>query len=234
MWLSWFPIIFVVLNYYFLPTWLIALLERWYPQVVFRHATHEKIVALTIDDGPKSETTHKILDLLKKYNTKATWFIIGQHVIQNDPSYHLLKRMVKEGHQLGNHTWYDRLSLQLSNRDLGRELSGVKRIIKAVAGDHTKIFRPGGGFFNQRMIDCVTQRNYKLILGSNYPHDGERILRWLTPIAWYHWFILKRISPGDIIILHDVDTALPTLEVVIPELLKRGYKIVTVSQLLSS
>lgn len=141
--------------------------------------------------------------------------------------------MVKEGHELANHTWYDRASLRLSDRQLKVEISLVDTILKAL-GQEPKLFRPGGGFFNQKMIKTVTDLDYLLILGSNYPHDGERILRLITPTAWYQWSILNKVSPGDIIILHDVETAIATLEVIIPKLLEQGYKITTVSQLLLS
>lgn len=209
-------------------------MEYFYPNVIFRHHTKEKIVALTIDDGPNNKTTSLILDLLSKYQAKATWFVIGDHINHSDPHHSLLDRMVKEGHQLGNHTYLDRLSLRLSSLTLQREIREVEGIIRSVSGDHDKLFRPGGGLFSRKMVDIATKEGHKTIIGSNYPHDGERLLRMITPDWWYAWYILKKLSPGDIIILHDLPTTLPTLQVILPELQRRGYRVVTVTQLLDT
>lgn len=222
------------LCYYFLPSPFLTCLEYFYPQVIFRHTTHEKVVALTIDDGPKGESTSAILDLLKKYNAKATWFIIGSHCIRFDPYNHLLNRMIKEGHQLGNHTYMDRLTLKLSYWQIRGELQSVKRTIDSVCGDHDQLFRPGGGLFNTKVVKAALDEKHKVIIGNNYPHDGERLLRMITPSWWYAWYILKKLNPGDIIILHDLPTSLPTLQVILPELQRRGYRIVTVTQLLDT
>lgn len=232
----WFLVVcaLLFLCYYFLPSPFLTFLEYWYPQVVFRHRTQEKIVALTIDDGPKGKTTEAILDLLKQHQATATWFVIGDHISKFDPELCLLNRMIKEGHQLGNHTYFDRLSLRLSYWQLRREIACVRRMIGQVTSDQDQLFRPGGGLFNTTLLKAVTDEGYKTIIGNNYPHDGESLLRLITPNWWYAWYILKKLSPGDIIILHDLPTTLPTLQVILPELQRRGYRVVTVKQLLDT
>ena len=84
------------------------------------------------------------------------------------------------------------------------------------------------------MVDLVTKIDYLLILGNNYPHDGERLLRMITPNWWYAWSILYRLRPGDIIILHDLPETIKTLEIILPEIRRRGYQMMTVSQLVAT
>ncbi|KAL0487080.1 peptidoglycan-N-acetylglucosamine deacetylase [Acrasis kona] len=216
---------------YFQPKFIVDTLSHLFPEVLFRTNTTKKIVAITFDDGPDSDTTPQILDELAKYNSKATFFLVGSEILKENNS-RLLDRMRSEGHELGNHTMYDRATIKLSKDEFTEELKSVDRLIYP-EGDVTqecKLFRPGCGYFTNSMVTIAKQLGYRTVLGDIYPHD---------PIVKNHkinsWYVINRTHPGGIVILHDKRKhTIPALQTILPALKQKGYEIVTVSELLSN
>ena len=201
---------------------------RW-PDVLWRVSTNSKVVALTIDDGP-SQYTNEILEILKSNNATATFFIIGSQVSGNEE---MLQNMIKQGNELGNHAMHDEPSRSLSDDTLASEIKAVERVNhdaykSADVQPPPRYFRPGSGFFSQRMRNLVTGLGYQMVLGSIYPHDPQ-IPYWRINAR----HIISMLRPGSVIICHDRRSwTAPMLRKVLPEIRRKGYQVTTVTNLL--
>jgi len=212
---------------YFLPRPLLHAVARANPEVLFYVETERPVLALTLDDGPDPVVTPKILDLLASHGVRATFFLIGDRVPGNEA---LLARMRAEGHELANHLAHDEASIGLEPADFMHQLAEVDSLIEGESGAASNWIRPGGGWFNDRMIEQLETEGYRLALGSVYPHD--LVLKSPALIAD---FVLERSFPGGVIILHDGDgdpeRTLAVLERVLPVLIARGYRFLTLTEM---
>ncbi|KAJ5948373.1 hypothetical protein N7466_001388 [Penicillium verhagenii] len=213
------------------PAVLIRYLQNRWPDVLFHHPVAKKIVALTIDDAPSAHTVG-ILNLLKIHDATATFFVIGSQVSGHEQ---VLADLIQARSELANHAMYDEPSRALSDAELTEQILAVQTMIEEAynaasqnQGPEGWYFRPGSGFFSSRMRRLVGALGYRLILGDTYPHDPQ--------IPYYSLnakHILSMVRPGSIIICHDRrEWTVPMLQVVLPELRRRGYGVVTVSDLL--
>ena len=177
------------------PPFVINFLQWKYPDVLFHVPLPptQKIVALTLDDAPSDETT-KILESLKTYGAKATFFIIGSQVAAHPE---LIQRIHDEGHELGNHAWADEPSINLPLAELERQIKEVEGLLVANAGS-SKYFRPGSGVFSKEMVKKVLSLGYRSVLGSVYPHDPQ-----IHNAEVNAKHVLSMVQPGGIIIMHD-------------------------------
>lgn len=214
------------------PRLLIRYLSNQYSDVLWHVAlpSSQKYIALTIDDAPSGETP-AILSVLKANEATATLFVIGSQVGGRDD---VLVDLVRNGNELGNHAMHDEPARSLPLSELEQQITRVDDMIErayiAAKVDRTpqKFFRPGSGFFNDGMRELVSSLGYKLVLGDVYPHDPQ--VSWANLNAWH---ILSMSREGSIIICHDRRSwTVPMLEMVLPELKKQGYKVVTLSELL--
>ena len=211
------------------PKVVISYFQSRFPDVLFQVSTSRKIIALTIDDAP-SPYTSQILDILKENDASATFFVIGGQVPQHEG---LLVDIVKSGNEVGNHAMHDEPSISLTSDKLKEEISQVDQYIDAAyesAGQKREAhyFRPGSGFFSERILEVTTTAGYKTILGSIYPHDPFITVWWLNA-----WHILSMYRPGAVIICHDRRSwTVPMLRKVVPALKKKGYDVVSVSKFL--
>lgn len=209
------------------PRWLVGLLARASPRVVFFVETERPTLALTIDDGPDPRTTPRLLELLKRYDARATFFLIGNRAAANQE---LVRRIVAEGHDIGNHMVRDRPSTSLSTDTFEAALLEADSIL-SLHGE-PRWFRPGSGWYDDEMLEIVEAHGYRLALGSIYPYDGT------LPFTFYSaWHVLRRARPGSIVILHDGgergERTIAALEAILPELRRRGLRVVTLSELVS-
>ena len=181
----------------------------------------DKVVALTFDDGP-SKYTEKILNVLKKYNACGTFFLIGNKV---DFYGDTLIRMLKEGSEIGNHSYDHKLLTRLSKEEFQEEINKTQKAIKRVTGFTPTLFRPTyGGYTNT----LKSYTDLKFVLWDVDSRDWQvktkdKILR----------NVLPNVKSGSIILMHDNhEYSLNALEDIISNLKKQGYKFVTVSELL--
>ena len=181
----------------------------------------DKVVALTFDDGP-SKYTNKILDVLKKYDACGTFFLIGNKV---DFYGDVLKRMLLEGSEIGNHSYDHKLLTRLSKTQFQEEISKTQDAIKKVTGFTPTLFRPTyGGYTN--ILKSYT--DLKFVLWDVDSRDWQvktkdKIIK----------NILPNVKSGSIILMHDShEYSLNALEDVLKSLKNQGYKFVTVSELL--
>ena len=211
------------------PAILIRYFEYIWPDVLWCVHTKSKAVALSIDDGP-SAISKDILEILKENNATATFFIIGSQARENEL---MLRSMIKGGNELGNHAMRDEPSRSLKNATLIEQIHTVEEMLdRAYEAEGmipaTRYFRPGSGFFSQRMRRSLASLGYRLVLGNIYPHDPQ-IPFWRVNAR----HILSMLRPGSIIICHDRRSwTPPMLRTVLPEIRRRGYEITTVSGLL--
>ena len=195
------------------------------PEVVYSVPTSAKLVALTIDDGPDPVTTPRILDLLKRHGAHATFFIITSRIAGGED---VMRRIVAEDHEIGNHMPRDEPSLKLPPDEFERQLVESDAALRPFAP--VRWLRPGSGNFDARMLATIERHGYRYALGSVYPYDPQ--IRW----SWFsRRFILSNAQPGSVVVLHDWtskgERTIKTLSKVLPTLVERGYRIVTLSEL---
>ncbi len=195
------------------------------PRVFYSAEISERVVALSIDDAPDAETTPDILAMLERHGARATFFVIADQISGNET---LLERIVSEGHELGNHMTRDEPSIELSPDAFERELLRAGAMLAPFGG--TRWYRPGAGYYDDEMLDLLDRHGYRCALGSVYPIDAQ--LPWSAPAAWW---IRWRTKPGAVIILHDRGgrgrRTAKTLAKVLPSLGRKGYRVVTLSEL---
>lgn len=194
--------------------------------------SNEKIIALTFDDGPDEIFTHQILDILKKYNIKATFFVVGEKVQYNKK---IIKREFEEGHEIGNHTYTHINVSKQSYNTIKKEISDTQSAIKSVTGVEPKVFRPPYRAISKDMCKIVKDKNMNVVLWSYV--DAKD---WRNPgVDSIVSSIENGVQNGCIILLHDYNNirndksqTIQALDIIIPDLISKGYKFVTVSELI--
>jgi peptidoglycan-N-acetylglucosamine deacetylase len=208
-----------------LPPLVVELVRRDAPDVVFSVDTSRPAIALTIDDGP-SEATPEILDVLREHGVKATFFVIGEQLTAWPE---LTERILAEGHELGHHMLRDEPSIELPADTFVTHFDRVDAKLDDLGG--SALFRPGSGWFDERMVAEASLRGYRTVLGSIYPFDAH-----LPFPRFASWFVMQQAAPGGIIVLHDgQERGVRTAEVlrrILPGLQRRGFQVVPVSALL--
>lgn len=200
------------------------------PNVYHKHVNGEMKIALTFDDGPHPKTTPKILDILSKYGIHATFFEIGENIgYYTDVS----RRVLREGHEIGNHTFSHPSLTGKNGCDLTGEMVKCDQTIYNLLGYKTNLFRPPEGVLDNNIRAAANDMGYRVILWSVDTRDWAK-----TPANQIVSGILDSVQPGSIILMHDYTGkgchTVEALDAVIPKLLDRGYSIVTVSELLGS
>lgn len=230
-------VLIVLFVLYYQPRFVIYLLSKSYPDVLFyvNLSSRLKYISLTIDDFPNRSDlsiSFQILDLLRLYNAKCTFFLIGSHVKahENSPQIRtLFERLIADGHEIGNHGWRDEQAIRLSENELEQQIINTENIIsKYSLSAKKKWFRPGSGFFNQTMIQLCNRLGYRLVLGSIYPYDPQMPYPKLNSR-----FIEYKLYSGAIVILHDRSVTIETLKRVLPAIQKQDFQIVTLTHLTS-
>lgn len=181
--------------------------------------TSEKVMYLTFDEGYENGYTSKILDVLKKTNTPAAFFVTGPY-IKNEPE--LIKRMVEEGHIVGNHTVNHPSMPDLSEEEITKELSELNNSFSKLTNQNMKFMRPPMGEFSEKSL-AVTQKNgYKSIFWSVAYADWDTDNQKGVDNAVEQ--VTKQFHNGAVILLHAVseDNA-NALEQIINTAKEQGY-----------
>jgi peptidoglycan-N-acetylglucosamine deacetylase len=187
--------------------------------------TKEKKISLTFDISWGEDTTLKLLDILDKYNVKATFFLVGGWIDDNGE---LVKEMVKRGHELGNHTNKHPNMSSISKERLIEEIMLCDSKIMSLTGKGTKLFRCPAGEYNDVVLDTVQS------LGRYTIQWDADSIDWKEhgPNIEYNR-IIKKAKPGSILLFHNTAKYTPeTLPQVIEKLQKDGYSFVKVSDLI--
>ncbi|MGH8751813.1 MAG: polysaccharide deacetylase family protein [Burkholderiales bacterium] len=205
----------------------------FYP-TVSHGARNMRRVALSFDDGPDPEVTAAVLDALTHHSARATFFVIGQ-ALEAHPQ--LARRMVAEGHELGNHSW--RHSRWQNFFWVGKQAQEIDRCalaIAAVTGSRAQpLYRPPLGIKSPPLAWAATQHGLTVVAWSLRSHDTS-----ITDPARIAQHVLKKIRAGDIVLLHDGHdlpelhrpVCAQALPLILHGLREQGLRCVTVSELL--
>ncbi|GEN53524.1 delta-lactam-biosynthetic de-N-acetylase [Halobacillus faecis] len=189
----------------------------------------DPVVYLTFDNGYEQGYTGQVLDVLKEKDVPATFFVTG-HYIESAPE--LLKRMAKEGHLIGNHSWSHPDFTKVSKEKMKRELERVDQAVKDLTDQEVMTFvRPPRGTFNEKTLEWAKEFGYTHAFWSlafvDWETDKQR--------GWEYAYrsVIDQIHPGAVILLHTVsqDNA-EALSQLIDELRKRGYRFGSLNDLM--
>ena len=188
--------------------------------------TNEKIVALTFDDGPMPQRTEKVLDVLTKFNAKATFFCIGNRITGNEL---LLKKIDGAGHLIGNHSYsHSNLFDLMNTKKMVSDLKSGNEEIKKVIGKTPAFFRPPYGVTTPSLAKACRKLNFDVI-GWNIRSFDTTIKNKQKVVER----VIKHIKPGSILLFHDtVDGLELVLEDVLIYLKNNNYKVIELDQLL--
>ena len=191
-----------------------------------------RMLALTFDDGPNGAATEKILDTLKHFNVKATFFLIGTNVNRYPE---IARRIVREGHQVGNHTFshprFDRISFQ----EMTREIDAGANAISGATGVKPTWFRPPYGINGFGLEEICRAKGYAIAGWSG--HAGDWNPHCAVEIAER---IITQATPGDILLLHDVretrtdsdrQSTVDAVYLILERLTREGFRFVTLAEL---
>jgi peptidoglycan-N-acetylglucosamine deacetylase len=224
--------------------WLVAILIAYatvgglgvaFPQLRFfgnflcRGPSTRRGVALTFDDGPDPRSTPVLLDVLKQENVTATFFCVGQRVGKERE---LCARIVREGHLIGNHSFaHSNLMNFFGPGQLRSEMNQTQTAIRDATGVEAKFFRPPMGLSNPLVFQAARKLGLKVIGWSvrsldTLTPEPERVVE----------RILRKVTPGAIILLHDgnmpAERLVLTMRLLLARLRERGYEVVRLDQLL--
>lgn len=190
---------------------------------------NEKLAALTFDDGPDARYTPKVLDILEKYNIKATFFVVGESC-GDYPE--LIRQEIKAGHEVENHTYTHPDLVKDITISTEEEIVRTQHVIEAVSGRKPCYFRPPRGLFTDETIDFAEGNGYKVVLWTiGVEYKKSRTAKAMADR------VIKAAKPGIIILAHDGrlnrTKTIEALPLIINGYQKKGYRFVTLQELLS-
>ncbi len=213
--------------YWTAPDWVVDALAARYPGCLYRVPTPRRAVALTLDDGPDPATTPRLLAALRRHGARATFFLIASRVRERDS---LVAAIVEDGHEIGNHFMRDRPAIGLARGAFEADLLEAHRRLARYGP--IRWARPGSGWYTRTMVATMERHGYRCALGSVYPLDAA-----VPSVSWAVRYILRNARPGAIVVLHDGGSrgarTARVLETVLPELRRRGYRVVSLSELVA-
>ena len=190
--------------------------------------TEKKQIALTFDDGPHPTLTPRILEILAENNIPATFFMVGQNVL-NYPE--AARAVIQAGHEVGNHTFSHPHIGNLSEQAIFDEIGKCEDALEELCEYRPHLLRTPQGALTPSLERCLLDDDYILVLWSLDTRDWEN-----KSTAHVVQTVLENVQAGDIILMHDFighNSKTPeALEKIIPILLSQGYEFVTVSALL--
>jgi peptidoglycan-N-acetylmuramic acid deacetylase len=188
---------------------------------IFTGDTSKKVVYLTFDEGYENGYTSQILDTLKENNAKAMFFVTGPYINKNED---LIRRMLDEGHEVGNHTVNHPSLPGVDNKTLEKELYGLEQQFEEKFGTKFKYMRPPMGEYSERVLAAAQQLGYKTVFWSFAYRDWE-VDKQKGPDHAYN-MVMDNIHNGAVLLLHAVssDNA-QALDRIIKDIRARGYEI---------
>ncbi len=199
-------------------------------EIVWEVNTNKKVMALTFDDGPDPEYTAQIAALLREYNAKATFFMVGSRV-KAFPQ--VARQLVSENHELANHTYSHPDVRRISNDRLQAEMEKTQEIIYASTGVRPQLFRPPGGYYSDSVVNAAKRSGFLVVMWSWHQDTRD----WSDPgVKKIVNKVLNNARNGDIVLFHDYggnrSQTVKALREILPVLQKRGYEFVTVSEMM--
>ncbi len=190
------------------------------------------MIALTFDDGPIPGVTDKILDILQQYDARATFFILGTR-LKNEQTLPILKRMLVQGCEIGNHTWSHTYLKETTYQETRAAIRGTNEKVQELLGYNIRSLRPPGGQNSSNARRVCRELDMAVVLwaqsGNVYEKDPARIAQ----NVFCQIVNGKELHDGDIVLLHDTkERMIEAVEIMVPQLIEAGYQLVTVQELL--
>jgi peptidoglycan/xylan/chitin deacetylase (PgdA/CDA1 family) len=168
---------------------------QWYGHTFTGLARGSRQIALTYDDGPNDPYTLRLLEVLAKHNTRATFFLIGRYV-RHRPD--IVQEIVKAGHSVGNHTFSHSLLIFKSEAEIRKELSECHAALSEAVGEHSNLFRPPFGGRRPAVLRIARELGLEPAMWSVTGYDWNA-----PPAAVIEQKVTKQLRGGDVILLHD-------------------------------
>lgn len=200
-------------------------------KVYYHYKTVEPYLCLTFDDGPDKVQTPKVLEILKKYNAKATFFVVGEEIEYQKS---ILKKVFNAGHDIGNHFYAHENINKLTESQIKESIKKTNDLIYEVTNKKPKYVRPPYGIVNDKLKKVCGELGMDIIIWT----DDKDSLDWKKTVdSVIINNLTKKVSNGDIFLFHDGNktftNTLSAIDVIIPTLQKKGYKFVSISTLLA-
>lgn len=200
-----------------------------HPDVLFYGAASNRTIALTFDDGPHLRDTPRLLDVLEKYNVRATFHLVGKHAEQHRS---LIKHIHDSGHQLALHC-YRHLPFPMEKMEtLHRQLQHTRNVIAdscGIAPQTIRDLRPPYGVYSERTLSHLKDWGYRLVMWSCMPPH------WMQPMDWSVQQIMAAVMPGAVIVLHDGhghgSRVAEIVAQIVPRIQLLGYEFVRVEEM---
>lgn len=199
-----------------------------------KYSPKDKLIALTFDDGPYQKTTNRILDTLEKNNSVATFFLVGYNIPDNAETVSRAHRM---GCEIANHSQDHKILTKCTTATIREQVSGPNESIKALIGNKPMLFRAPGGEYKgveatigMPLIQwSIDTKDWKFKDAAHKDRTEEQRKADLRRIADE---VIASAESGDIVLMHDIyEFTADLCELIIPELVAKGFKLVTVSEL---
>ena len=204
----------------------------FYLPIISRGSSSQKAVALTFDDGPDPLLTPPLLTLLQQHQVKATFFVTGRKAAEHPE---LMQAILLHGHSVGNHSYsHNNLVMFKSCKSIIREIASTQEVLSAF-GILALAFRPPVGVTGPRLGPALLRSGNYIVNFSCRAFDGGN--RWISNLSKK---ILKRIRPGDIVLLHDVSPPksflctlwLSEIELIISGIKEKGLTILPLAEII--
>jgi peptidoglycan/xylan/chitin deacetylase (PgdA/CDA1 family) len=189
------------------------------PSCTWRKEGQGKVIYLTFDDGPNPEITAWVMDELKKHQIKATFFCVGDN-LRKFPE--IAKRLLTEGHQIGNHTMHHIKGWKHKNDDYLRDIESCETEIRDIHEQldiekaQPRLFRPPYGQIKPSQIKLLRERGYEIIQWSDLSCDYDKHLNYEKSLS----ALVKNAKPGSIVVFHDSEKAEHQLKQILPSYLE--------------
>lgn len=196
--------------------------------IIYSGKSNDNSIALTFDDGPDPVNTIKVLDTLKKYDIKATFFLVGQNV-KRYPN--IVKRIYDEGHTIGNHSYTHGRFYKGDKGIISKEIIQTQNVIEEVIGLKPVFFRPPYGAVSKNLIDVCKENNLEVVNWNVDTEDWKKTIKASDLINQ-----IKNINKSNrIILMHTMahlNKTSEALEPIIISLVQRGFKLKTLNEIL--
>lgn len=199
----------------FTPVKTPGILRHSFKNLIWSIPSTKKTIYLTFDDGPTSEITDWTLDILLKYNAKATFFCIGKNVEKHPQIY---KRILSEGHGIGNHSYTHLKGWKTDTKTYTKDIFSAAKLIDS------KLFRPPYGQITPKQIKAISKQEYQIVMWSILSLDWDKSIDKETCAN----NIIRQSTSGDIIVFHDSIKAKKNMQYALPEVIdyfsKKGFE----------
>ncbi len=184
-------------------------------------------IALTFDDGPSGSTTGKVLDILRENGVAATFFVLGE-MVEKHPG--LLRRIIGEGHEVGNHSYSHRDMRKLDAPEIREEIRKTQELIERYGGVSPRIFRPPYGNTNRELREYCRDAGMVMCKWSVDPRDWKKTVT----VDAMNSTIRDQTRGGSVIILHDIKKkTVKALPGILGELKKSGFEFILLSRMIA-